>query len=249
MNSFQTVQYAKQGPVATITLDRPQVVNAYNLQMRDELYQVLEAAREDPEVRGVLLHGAGPKGFCSGADLTEFGTAPSQMVARWVRWERDLWGLLAGLTKPTAAAVHGYCLGVGIELACLCDFRVASEDAVFGLPEVLLGMVPAAGGTQSVSRVVGPARAMELMLTGRRIDAPEALAMGLVTQVTTPNGLLDEAQALLLRVLEHPSAVLEAVKTSVSQGLEMPLTHALEMEYYRATALASGSPPNRGVSN
>ena len=249
MNSFQTVQYAKQGPVATITLDRPQVVNAYNLQMRDELYQVLEAAREDPEVRGVLLHGAGPKGFCSGADLTEFGTAPSQMVARWVRWERDLWGLLAGLTKPTAAAVHGYCLGVGIELACLCDFRVASEDAVFGLPEVLLGMVPAAGGTQSVSRVVGPARAMELMLTGRRIDAPEALAMGLVTQVTTPNGLLDEAQALLLRVLEHPSAVLEAVKTSVSQGLEMPLTHALEMEYHRATALASGSPPNRGVSN
>jgi enoyl-CoA hydratase len=241
MSSFQTVRYTKEGAVATIMLDRPQVVNAYNVQMRDDLFQVLEAVRDDPEVRGVLLHGAGPKGFCSGADLTEFGTTPSQMLARWVRWERDVWGLLAGLPQPTVVAIHGYCLGVGVEMACLCDFRVASEDAVLGLPEVLLGMVPAAGGTQSLARAIGAGPAMELTLTGRRIDAHRALSLGLVTMVTPPERLLEEARSLLLRVLEQPSAVLEAAKLAVSQGMEMPLTHALEMEHRRASAVASES--------
>ena len=241
MSSFQTVCYTKEGAVATITLDRPHVVNAYNVQMRDDLFQVLEAVRDDPEVRGVLLHGAGPKGFCSGADLTEFGTAPSQTLARWIRWKRDVWGLLASLPQPTVAAIHGYCLGVGVEMACLCDFRVASEDAVLGLPEVLLGMVPAAGGTQSLVRTIGAGPAIDLTLTGRHIDAHRALSLGLITMVTPPERLLEETRSLLLRVLEQPSAVLKAAKLLVNQGMEMPLTQALEMEHRRASTVASES--------
>lgn len=243
MSGFQTVQYDKRGAVATITLDRPQVVNAYNLAMRDELYQVLEAVRDDSEVRGVLLKGAGPKGFCAGADLTEFGTAPSQAVARWARWERDLWGTMEGLPKPMVAAIHGFCLGAGLEMACLCDFRVASEDAVFGLPEVLLGMVPAAGGTQTLVRSVGLGRALELLLTGRRINAQEALETGLVSRVVPGERLLEEAEAVLDRVLEHPSHALEEMKATLSQGLDMPLPQALEMEYRRATSLARATLP------
>ena len=243
MSGYHTIRYAKRGAMATVALNRPQVVNAYNLAMRDELYQVLEAARDDPEVRGIILSGIGPKGFCAGADLTEFGTAPSQAVARWVRWERDVWGVLGGMPKPMVAAVHGYCLGSGLEMACLCDFRVAAESAVFGLPEVQLGMVPGAGGTQTLSRVVGPGRALELLLTGRRFDAQEALAMGLVSQVVPEESLAREAEALLGRVLEHSSRAVETLKATVSQGLDMPLRQALEMEYRRAVGLARAASP------
>ena len=132
MTAFETLIYEKQGPIAWVTLNRPAVLNAYNLAMRDELYEVLEAIRDDPEVHGVILCGAGDRAFCAGADLTEFGTAPSQAIARQVRWERDVWGLFLGLDRPMVAAVHGYVLGSGMEMALLCDIRIAAEDAVFG---------------------------------------------------------------------------------------------------------------------
>ena len=236
-----TIQYAKNGHIATITLNRPEVVNVYNVQMRDDLYQALQAVRDDSDVHGAILTGAGPKGFCAGADLREFGTAPSQAVARSVRWERDVWGIMSSLDKPLVAAVHGYCLGSGVEIACLCDFRIATEDAIFGTPEVALGLVPGAGGTQTLMRVVGQARAMELLLTGKRIDAQTALGMGLVTKVVPPGQHVAEAQSLLERVLKHPAAATAAAKAIVYQGMDMPLAHALEAEHRRALTLASAS--------
>ncbi|MCH7481616.1 MAG: enoyl-CoA hydratase/isomerase family protein, partial [Chloroflexi bacterium] len=127
-----TVLFEKRGDIAVVTLNRPDALNAFSVRMRDELWEVLGAVRDDPDVRGMLLQGAGERAFCAGADLTEFGTAPSQAVARTVRWERDVWGLLLGLPKPTVAALHGYCLGSGLEMAVLCDLRVAADDAVFG---------------------------------------------------------------------------------------------------------------------
>ena len=238
---FEAIQYAKTGHVATITLNRPEVVNAYNVQMRDDLYQTLLAVREDSDVQGVILTGAGPKGFCAGADLREFGTAPSQAVARSVRWERDVWGIMSSLDKPLVAAVHGYCLGSGVEMACLCDFRIATEDAVFSTPEVALGLVPGAGGTQTLIRVVGQARAMELLLTGKRIDAQTALDMGLVTKIVPPGQHVAEAQSLLERVLRHPAAAVAAAKATVYQGMDMPLAHALDAERRRALTLAAAS--------
>ena len=138
-------------------MNRPRVMNAYNVLMRDELFVTLEAVRDDPDVRVAVISGAGERAFCAGADLTEFGTAPSQAVARQVRWERDIWGLFLALGKPLVAAMRGYVIGSGVEIACLCDIRIAADDAQFAMPEVALGMIPAAGGTQTLRRVDGRA--------------------------------------------------------------------------------------------
>lgn len=237
MTGFQTVLYRKDGPVAWVTLNRPHVLNAYNLEMRDDLYQVLEAVRDDTEVRGVILCGAGDRAFCTGADLTEFGTAPSQTVARRVRWERDVWGLFLGTGKPILAALHGYVLGSGVEMALLCDIRIAAEDAVFGLPEVALGMIPAAGGSQTLPRNIGQGRALDLLLTGRRLTAGEAFDLGLVARVVPGARLLDEALSIVEDVIASGAEAVRAAREAVSRGMDMPLSQGLELEVSLTTGL------------
>lgn len=234
-----TVLFEKRDDIAVVTLNRPDVVNAFSVRMRDELWEVLTAVRDDPDVRGMLLAGAGERGFCAGADLTEFGTAPSQTIARQVRWERDLWGLLLGIPKPTVAAIHGYCLGSGLEMAALCDIRVAADDAVFGMPEAGLGLVPAAGGTQLLPRLLGPGRALELLLSGRRFGAEDALAYGLVSEVVPRSELVAAATALLRRVLRAPAAALAAAKRVLTDGADRPLAAALDLERRLAASLSA----------
>ncbi|MCH8848368.1 MAG: enoyl-CoA hydratase/isomerase family protein [Chloroflexi bacterium] len=234
-----TVLLEKRDDIAVVTLNRPDVVNAFSVRMRDELWEVLAAVRDDPDVRGMLLVGAGERGFCAGADLTEFGTAPSQTIARQVRWERDLWGLLLGIPKPTVAALHGYCLGSGLEMAALCDVRVAADDAVFGMPEAGLGLVPAAGGTQLLPRLLGPGRAIELLLSGRRFGAEDALAYGLVSEVVPRSELVAAATALLRRMLRAPSPALAAAKRAIADGADMPLAAALDLERRLAASLSA----------
>ena len=234
-----TVVLEKRDDIAVVTLNRPDVVNAFSVRMRDELWEVLTAVRDDPDVRGMLLQGAGRRGFCAGADLTEFGTAPSQTIARQVRWQRDLWGLLLGMPKPTVAALHGYCLGSGLEMAALCDVRVAADDAVFGMPEAGLGLVPAAGGTQLLPRLLGPGRALELLLSGRRFGAQDALAYGLVSEVVARSELVAVATALLRRVLRAPSPALAAAKRALTDGADMPLAAALNLERRLAAGLSA----------
>ena len=236
----RTILYSKDGPIARVVLNRPRVINAYNLQMRDELVEALEALRDDPDVRVAILSGAGERGFCAGADLTEFGTAPSQAVARRVRWERDVWGLFLEVAKPLIAAVHGNVIGSGVEIACLCDIRIASEDAVFSMPEVALGMVPAAGGTQSMPRIVGPAVATEMLLTGRRVDAPEALRIGLVHRVVPRKDLITEAERTARDLASQTPKAMAAVKASVLEGMDLPLEIALDLEMRLATRLLAG---------
>src|SRR3954463_4363595 len=150
---FETIDYAIRDGVAWVTLNRPAVLNAYNIRMRDELYEVLSAVRDDAAVHVLVLRGAG-RAFCAGADLTEFGTAPSPTIARSIRFARDVWALLDGLAIPSVAAIHGPCFGSGPEMALLCDLRLAAEDARLALPEVGLGLIPAAGGTQTLPRAV-----------------------------------------------------------------------------------------------
>ena len=133
----------KRDHVAHISLNRPSALNAYNIPMRDDFSEALAAVEIDDEVRCLIISGQG-RAFCAGADLTEFGTAPSQVVARQVRWERDVWGQLNNLSIPTVAAVHGYCIGSGIEIMLLCDLRIAAYDTIFAMPELHLGMIPAA---------------------------------------------------------------------------------------------------------
>jgi enoyl-CoA hydratase len=230
MNSFEAVTYEKKDNIAYVTLNRPQVLNAYNVQMRDELYQILGAIKDDPEVRVAIFKGAGERAFCAGADLSEFLTAPSPAIARQVRWERDVWGLFLSVLQPLIVALHGYVLGSGIEIALCCDIRIASEDAQFALPEVGLGIIPAAGATQTLPRSVGRARALEMMLSGRRIDAKEALAIGLVNQVVSKSELLPTADNLAKQIALFDPAVVRGIKQAVVRGLDLPLPEGLELE-------------------
>ncbi|MFQ5827508.1 MAG: enoyl-CoA hydratase/isomerase family protein, partial [Dehalococcoidia bacterium] len=230
MSDFETIIYEKRDGIGYITLNRPQVMNVYNLQMRDELYQVLEALRDDPEVEVAILRGAGERAFCAGADLSEFLTAPTPIIARQARWERDVWGLFLSLPQPLIAALHGYVLGSGIEIALCCDLRIASEDARFGLPEVGLGIIPAAGGTQTLPRTVGRAKALEMLLTGDFMDAAEAHRAGLVNRVVPRPQLLPTAEELARKIISHPAPVVRAAKAAVNRGLDLPLPQALELE-------------------
>jgi enoyl-CoA hydratase len=199
--------------------------------MRDELYQVLGAVRDDPGVEVVIFKGAGEKAFCAGADLTEFLTAPSPVAARQARWERDIWGFFLSISKPLIAALHGYVLGSGIEIALCCDIRLASEDAQFGLPEPGLGIIPAAGGSQTLPRTIGGAAALEMLLSGRWIKAEEARRLKLVNRVVPRARLLPEAERLARKIIahHHPLAVSYA-KQAVNRGLDLSLEQGLEME-------------------
>ena len=239
-SAFETIILSKSGDVAEIALNRPRVLNAYNMQMRDDMSQALEAVQVDPDVRCVLLRGEGERAFCTGADLTEFGTAPSRVIARQVRWERDVWGQFLSLDKPIVAALHGYVIGSGIEMAMLCDIRIASDDAVFGLPEAALGMLPAAGGSQTIPRTVGRSRALEALLSNERMDAAKALDIGLVHRVVPRGTLLDEAQAQARQLASYPAHLLKTMKEALLRGLDMPLERALDMETsLAATAIAT----------
>jgi len=230
MSSSKVVIYQKQQNTGYVTLNRPQALNAYSMQMRDELYQVLAAIRDDPEVKVAIFSGAGDKAFCAGADLTEFLTAPSPTIARQVRRERDIWGLFLSINKPLIAALHGYVLGSGIEIALCCDIRIASEDAQFGLPEVGLGIIPAAGGSQTLPRVVGRARALEILLTGRWLKAEEAYRLKLVNQVVARDSLLPTAERLANKIKTHSSMAVSYAKQAINRGLDLSLEQGLALE-------------------
>ncbi len=188
MRPFATLRYEKRGRVAVVTLDRPEVLNAYDVAMRDDLYAVLGAADEDPDVRALVLRGRG-RAFSSGGDLREFGSAPSPLAARAVRWRRDVWGRLLALRGATVAAVHGWAAGSGMEMAMLCDLCIAADDARFVLPETGLGAIPGVGGTQTLARRAGASVALDSVLTGRVLDAPAAHAAGIVNRVVPAAGL------------------------------------------------------------
>ena len=238
VNPFKTVLYEKWNDLAIVTLNRPKMINALNVQMRDDLWEILSAVREDEGVRGLLICGAGDQGFCSGADLTEFGSAPSQAIARQVRRMRDLWTLLLALPKPTMAAIHGYCFGSGMEIAALCDLRMGAANSMFAMPEVGLGLVPAAGGTQSLARIMGTPRAMDMVLTGRRIDAEEARNFGFLDWIAPTDNLPRDALSILDSVVMSCRAdVFAAAKRAVSEGVEMTLPDALRLERRLAAQL------------
>jgi enoyl-CoA hydratase/carnithine racemase len=241
MEGFSAIVYEKCDDIAYITLNQPDVLNRYNVQMRDELYQVLTAIRDDPDVLAVIIKGAGERAFCVGADLTEFGTAPSPVIAREVRRERDVWGMISRLKQPLIAAVHGYVFGSGMELALLCDIRIASENATFGLPEVSLGMIPAAGGTQTLPRVIGRGRALQILLTGERINAMEAFHIGLVNKVVNQDRLLDTSEKIARSILTWNPIAVKCAKIAVRRGLDLSLEEGLALERRLAGVVTSSA--------
>jgi len=209
-------------------------LNMYDLQMRDELIAALELVHTVPEVRVVVLASAG-KHFCVGADLKEFGTAETIFEARWIRWARDPWIPLWRCPVPTIAAINGFALGSGMEMAMLCDYRLAAPGAALGLPEASLGMLPAAGGTQSLARTVGADRAVPPVVLGTRIPAAEAERLGMVEVVDDLPGAAD---ALARRLAALPPTAVRAATRALRAGTDAPLDAGLRLESHLARVLA-----------
>jgi enoyl-CoA hydratase/carnithine racemase len=214
------VLFEKDGAIAVVSLNRPRVLNAYNMAMRDALFEALEAVRDDAEIRVMILRGNG-RAFSTGGDLTEFGRAASAVAARAARWRRDVWGLLARLDKITIAAVHGLVIGGGFEMALLCDLCVAARDARFSYPETGLAMIPGVAGTQTTPRLAGWGRALDLVLTGRKLTAVEAMKRGLVTCVVPVSGVDAAAKRLARKISGFPADLVANAKRAVNEGLEL----------------------------
>jgi enoyl-CoA hydratase/carnithine racemase len=227
--TMSPILYEKDGSVAVVTLNRPEVLNAYNVAMRDALHEILLAVRDDPDVRVMILQGNG-RAFCSGGDISEFGTAPSPLAAREIRWRRDVWGLLWSLPKIVLAAVHGAVVGSGFEMVLLCDLCIASTDARFQLPETGLGMIPGVGGTQTVARHLGIGRAMDMVLNGRRLDAATARRLGFVSEVVAPPRLRSAAIARARRIAPLAPRLTMALKRAVNDGSELSVVDGLLLE-------------------
>jgi len=216
--------------VATVTLDRPEALNAISTELALELAAAVEPLGVDPEVRAVVLTGAGERAFCVGADLKQ--RAGFDDHGWFVQREAFRRGFAAvrRCPLPTVAAVAGFALGGGTELALACDLVVAAEDATFGLPEVRLGLVPAGGGTQLLARRVGRSAARDLVLTGRRVGAAEALALGLVDRVVPPGAVLAAATALAAEIAANAPTAVRMAKWALEVGADLPLEAAMEVE-------------------
>lgn len=220
------VRLELDGPVARVVLDHPPL-NIFDLAMRDALIEALLAVRDIAEVRAMVLAADG-RHFSAGADLSEFGSADSIVEARRIRWDRDPWALLADLPVPTIAALHGVALGSGLEMSLLCDLRIASPSARLGLPETKLGMLPAAGGTQSLTKVVGPDAAMPIVALADEIEPERALAVGLVTELADDPDRVALERAAELAALD-PAAV-RAIKRCLRTAADLPLDAGLAVE-------------------
>lgn len=231
-----------------MTLNRPDVLNAINMEMRDQMWDIMHAVQDDPEVRAVIVKGAGERAFSAGADISEFGTAPSYVESRRARRERDLWGLMLSMDEVLVAAIQGYALGAGIELPMCCDVRIASKDAQFGLPEVSLGYIPSAGGTQTLPRHVPPGIAMQMIMTGDPIDAESALRYGLVQHVVPRGRLYEDAESLARRMIAAPPEAVTLAKRAVRDGAEMTLEQGLALESRLAARALASEDGRRGVA-
>ncbi len=222
------VNFDVEDAVGTIRLDRPPM-NALNAQVQDELLAAAREAADRKDVRAVIVYG-GEQVFAAGADIKEMTTwSYTDMVDRSGALQAAFTAV-ARIPKPTVAAINGYALGGGCELALTCDRRVAAEDSRLGQPEILLGIIPGAGGTQRLSRLVGPARAKDIVFTGRFVGAEEALRIGLVDEVVAPGEVYERARAWASQFAAGPAYALRAAKEAIDRGLETDLDTGLEIE-------------------
>jgi enoyl-CoA hydratase len=227
---LENLLYEKKGAIAYVTLNRPKVLNALNQQTWKELSTVFEDARDDPEIQGVILTGAGDKAFIAGADIGELAHVTAVEAEQSSSYGQAVLDLIENLGKPVIAAVNGYALGGGCETAMACTIRVAAEQAKFGQPEVTLGLIPGGGGTQRLPRLVGKGRALQLILSGGMIDAQEAHRIGLVNEVVPAGDLLTRAEAILKQIFANAPIAVKFSLEAVNRGLETTLAEGLSLE-------------------
>src|SRR6516225_9423737 len=233
MGEFVTLE--TDGGIGTIRLNRPPV-NALNDQLTAELADAARAAEGMDEVRAVIIYG-GEKAFAGGADIKQMAEASYPAAATWSGRLHATMSLFARIGKPVVAAITGYALGGGLELALAADFRVVGESARLGQPEIQLGIIPGAGGTQRLARLVGPARAKDMVFTGRNVKAAEALAIGLVDQVVPDAEVYQAAVGMVQRYVNGPALALRAAKQAIDAGLGVDLATGLEIERVQFAAL------------
>jgi enoyl-CoA hydratase len=216
--------------IATLTINRPDKLNALNRAVLAALRAELESLAADANIRAIVLTGAGPKAFVAGADIGEMADLSPEQARAFAREGQALGRVMSETGKPVIAAVRGFALGGGCELAMLCHLRVAAPDAQFGQPEVQLGLIPGFGGTQRLARLVGEARALELVLTGSRIDADTALSWGLVNRIAREGDVVEEAQALAAKIASKGPVAVRLATEAVRGGLDLTLADGLELE-------------------
>ncbi len=245
--TYETLLLALDGPVATVTLNRPQVLNALNAQVFNDLELVFTMLANDGSVRAVLLTGAGEKAFAAGADIRELAeTDAASGEALALRGQAVFEGI-ARCGKPVIACVNGFALGGGCELALACTLRIAADSARLGFPEVKLGLIPGYGGTQRLPRLVGSSAALRLILTGEPVVAEEALRIGLVDQVVAGGELLERARELALKLAALAPLALSAAIEAVREGADLPLGEALALEAKHFGRLSASADKHEGV--
>jgi len=246
--SLETVLYEKKGGIAYITLNRPKVLNALNKTAIGDLRVAFESARDDAEVHGVILTGAGDKAFIAGADINEVATdTPVQAEAK-TRRGQEVMNLIENLGKPVIAAVNGFALGGGCEAALASTIRIAAENAKFGLPEVKLGIIPGYGGTQRLARLVGKGAALQLILSGAMIGAQEAYRIGLVNEVVSSVELIPRAEAILTQIAANAPLSIKFALQAVNKGLETSLSEGLLLEASLVAICTSTEDKKEGTS-
>jgi enoyl-CoA hydratase/carnithine racemase len=229
--AFETITVERRGQVAILSLNRPDAMNAISIQMRSELRDALEALRRVAEVGAAVLTGTGDKAFSAGMDLREFARINAELpVAEMKRYRWENGEGIAAFDKPIIAAVNGLAVGGGVELALLCDLILAAQTASFAFGEVKRGLMPGNGGTQRLSRRVGTAKALDMILTGRSVTADEALSIGLVEYVVPGAELLDRAVALAEQMAANAPVAVRTAKAAVHRGADMALADALRLE-------------------
>lgn len=218
------------GGVATVTLNRPDQMNSISVAMLDGLYAIMSELRFNEELRAIIVTGAGDKAFCAGADLKERAGMTQAEVRRFIQTIRSTFALVEDMPVPVIAAVNGAAFGGGTELALASDIRIISETAKMGLTETSLAIIPGAGGTQRLPRIIGMARAKELIFTAERIDAKKALEYGLANRVATPERLLPEAREMAARIAQNGPVAVRMAKRAIDKGMQMDLASAMAFE-------------------
>src|ERR1700722_12040591 len=245
---FENILYEKKGPIAYVTLNRPKVLNALSQAVFSELKAAFEDARDDTNIRSVILTGSGDKAFAAGADIAEVSSYTAAQGEEATRRAQGVTELIENLGKPVIAAVNGYALGGGCELAMACTLRIAAESAKFGQPEVKLGVMPGYGGTQRMPRLVGRGRALKLILSGDIIDAAEAYRIGLVDEVVPDTHVIERAETVLKKITGNAPLSVKYSLEAVNKGLETSVAEGLLIEASLFAVCASTDDKKEGTS-
>jgi enoyl-CoA hydratase len=242
----EEVLFKKEGPIAYITVNRERALNALNNAVMHRLEQIFLDLEDDPEVTVVIIRGAGQKAFVAGADVKEIKEAGDKRT-ELIRNGQEIFSKIRNSSKVVIAAVNGYALGGGCELALACDIRMASENARFGFPEVKLGLMPGYGGTQLLPRLMGPGRAKYIMLTGEMLTAAEAYRFGLVEKVCESEDLIEEVKALAKKIATNGPFAIKACKRAINRGMDLPLDDALRLELEEYDKVSHSEDAEEGI--